>query len=255
MDRFEITVNGETYYSGIYCSRERNGFYDTAPVSTGDKSDDYITLDMDQTDLIIDWKDEYLNRVIFTIDEPKAGQSKDTMPDDVTAQLGYNILTDGITFGGDNVWHITDISTIKDDDYSNDSREDDFETYEVGETYRYDVWLLADDKYTNSLGGKVYFANDVTATDPDHSTLTDKTYINSNMIRAICYFTISEDILIGDVNMDECITDADAKLYLKYLSGIYSFNAEQLKRADVNFDEYYNMLDVIEMLNIIDSKK
>ena len=55
----------------------------------------------------------------------------------------------------------------------------------------------------------------------------------------------------GDINGNGDIDSTDATLYLKHLSGntAYQFDDEQFKRADVNYDGKYNMLDVIEILN------
>ena len=54
----------------------------------------------------------------------------------------------------------------------------------------------------------------------------------------------------GDIDGDGDVDGTDAALYLKHLSGntAYRFTAEQLKRADANYDGSCDMLDVIEML-------
>ena len=55
----------------------------------------------------------------------------------------------------------------------------------------------------------------------------------------------------GDIDGNGDIDSTDAALYLKHLSGNteYWFNDEQIKRADVNYDGNYDMLDVIAILN------
>ena len=53
----------------------------------------------------------------------------------------------------------------------------------------------------------------------------------------------------GDVNIDKKTNKTDAALLLKYISGTTVLNSEQLVHADMNGDDKYDMLDVIEILN------
>ena len=243
-NRFSISVNGKEYYNQVYSAR--NYFAEAAPLSEGIKNEDKLSISLDSTGLITDPKDDYLNKVVYSVDIPKAGQDKKAS-DSEYYLLDTDIATDGIFMVGDNVVHITDKSTV-DGDISNDKTED-FETYEPGETYRYYVWFGLESSYTNESGGKLYFADDVKAMETEHLTVTNNENANIGSLFAYCYFTITDDITIGDVNLDDIVNDADAKLYLKYLSGAYNFDSAQIRRADVNSDNKYDMLDVIAILN------
>ncbi len=75
----------------------------------------------------------------------------------------------------------------------------------------------------------------------------------------IVYYTASlgyyNNIILGDVNMDECITKLDAVIILKYVSGIISESefAEQYdtEMADVSGDGEINIIDVNEILKLV----
>ncbi|MBQ9604094.1 MAG: InlB B-repeat-containing protein, partial [Firmicutes bacterium] len=54
----------------------------------------------------------------------------------------------------------------------------------------------------------------------------------------------------GDIDGDGDVDGTDAALYLKHLNGdaAYRLTTEQLKRADMNYDGSYDMLDVVAIL-------
>gem|GEM_PF-4789578 len=56
----------------------------------------------------------------------------------------------------------------------------------------------------------------------------------------------------GDMDLNGTIDQADAALYLKYLSGTETFSTTQLEIADVNYDGYKDMRDVIAIMQIAD---
>ena len=68
------------------------------------------------------------------------------------------------------------------------------------------------------------------------------------------YARWEQELLLGDVNCDGIVSETDAKLYLKHLSGDpgSQFLSFQLERADVNKDGEKDMLDVIAILKIAD---
>ena len=186
-ERFEITVNDVTYF-GAYCGRTT--FYDTEPVSAGDKSEDFIDLDMDPTGKIIDWRDEYISYVLFSVDTPFAGDPKDVTGEGDSVQLDYSVATDGITVGSDSVYRVTDLSTIKDKDPGNDALEEDFTAYELGETYRAQIYLLVDRYYKTPAGGTAHFADTVVAVEPELGAITRVQY---SLVYAYVYFTVTEE--------------------------------------------------------------
>ncbi len=241
-DRFEISVNGNTYYGGVYCGRDT--FYDSEPVSQGDKYSDFIDLDLDSTGVIIDPRDEYIGNVVFLLDTPLAGQPKDVTSDEIS-QLNCTIVTKGVTFSGDSVRHVTDLSSVSDNDIKNDKTED-FTKYSGGETYRYTVWLNIDSKYKTSAGGRAYFADTVKAVDPELKTITDDSNTKYNLVLAYAYFTVPmSDMLIGDVNNDGKVNGADAGILNRYTSG-WSGYAEKIinmDAADINRDGKVNGAD------------
>ncbi|MBO5561004.1 MAG: dockerin type I repeat-containing protein [Firmicutes bacterium] len=53
----------------------------------------------------------------------------------------------------------------------------------------------------------------------------------------------------GDINADGNIDDIDAALLLRHISGTKLLTDEELKRADMDGNKKYNMLDVIAVLN------
>ena len=73
---------------------------------------------------------------------------------------------------------------------------------------------------------------------------------SNDVVRATAYINLSLIYKQGDIDGNGKIDNADAALYLKHLSGIeeYQFTTEQFKRADVNYDGKYDMLDVIAIL-------
>ena len=229
--RYEITVNGKTYYGA---DARHADFYDKEPVSAGG-SDDRIVRHLDSTGLLIDPRDEYLDSITFSVVEPNAGDPKDVNQSKI-ALLNYNIQTDGITCGGDSVMH------------KNGDKYEDFTTYESGETYRARVWLITDSKYKNSAGGKVYLTENAKATDPDHKTVSGEVYAPT-MVIADVYFTVGEDeqpkFKIGDVNADGQVNGADAGLLSRYTSGWkgYDQKIKNMKAADVNQDGNVNGAD------------
>ena len=184
-DRFEFIVNGVKYYGADYCKADV--FYDEEPVSSGSAQYDRIDLDMDPTGKIIDPRDEYVDLVVFHLEAPYAGDPKDVSEDALT-NLNCVIDADGIVSGGDNVWHITDLSTIRDQKPGNDATEE-FTVYEAGETYRCTVYLLPDRTYATPSGGKVRFADTVTATEPDLGAITSR---SGSVVQAYVYFTVTE---------------------------------------------------------------
>ena len=187
-ERFTITVNGENYYNSVDCNKS---YFYGEPTSSG-AADDYLELRMDSTGKLIDYRDEYLSHVVFNLDVPAAGQPRD-LTEDETTMLNCSIVTDGVINGGDSVRRVTDLSSIKDKDVSNDQTED-FTTYEAGEWYRYKVYLRCDGKYTTPMGGKVYFADSVEAVEPELGCISDDSNAKYNLLTAYVYFTPSDDI-------------------------------------------------------------
>ena len=194
--------------------------------------------------MIIDPRDEYIGNVVFLLDTPLAGQPKDVTSDEIS-QLNCTIVTKGVTFSGDSVRHVTDLSSVSDNDIKNDKTED-FTKYSGGETYRYTVWLNIDSKYKTSAGGRAYFADTVKAVDPELKTITDDSSTKYNLVLAYAYFTVPmSDVLIGDVNNDGKVNGADAGILNRYTSG-WSGYAEKIKNmdaADINRDGKVNGAD------------
>ena len=52
----------------------------------------------------------------------------------------------------------------------------------------------------------------------------------------------------GDINADGKITDADAALVLKFISGTTTLTSGQLEMAKMNSNDVVDMLDVIAIL-------
>ena len=242
-ERFEITVNGTTYYGASYCDVDY--FSDEKPVSSGDKTDDYIELDMDPTGMIIDPRDEYLSHVVFSLNVPSAGAPKDMSASEIMT-LDCDILTDGVIAGGDSVRHVTDPSTITDKDPSNDAFED-FATYKAGEWYRDNVYLLLDRNYTTVKGGRAYFADSVVAIEPELGTLTDDRSAPYGTVNAYVYFQVEEGagMLKGDVNDDGTVNYTDLTILSRYLAGWkgYASKIKSWGAADLNGDTFTNAQD------------
>ncbi len=186
-DRYVITVNGVEYFGVDYCGQQRSYYYDSEPVSKGG-TDDFLKLNLTPTEKIIDWRDEYISRAVFILDVPSDGDPRDMTPEDELTLLNCTVLTDGVIVSNA-VKHVTDLSTIKDTNISNDKLED-FETYKEGETYRASLWLMIDSSYKTSLGGKAYFADQATAVEPELGALTGERY--SSYIMGYVYFTATE---------------------------------------------------------------
>ena len=55
---------------------------------------------------------------------------------------------------------------------------------------------------------------------------------------------VSNGAPIGDVNLDNKITNDDKILLQKYISEVVKLSDEQLARADVNFDGMIDLSDV-----------
>jgi len=187
-DRYVITVNGVDYYGVDYCGKQRDYFMDREPLSEGGRYD-YIEMHLTPTEKIIDWRDEYINRAVFILDVPSDGDQRDMTPEDELTLLNCTVLTDGVIVSN-TVKHVTDLSTIKDSNISNDKLED-FETYKEGETYRASIMLVIDSSYKTSLGGKAYFADQATAIEPELGALTGERY--SSYIMGYVYFTVGEE--------------------------------------------------------------
>ena len=58
-----------------------------------------------------------------------------------------------------------------------------------------------------------------------------------------------DGVLIGDVDLDNDIDNADAALLLRYISGFSALNDKQLTAGDCNMDGNYTLNDVIAILN------
>ncbi|MCR5282168.1 MAG: hypothetical protein K6E18_02260, partial [Lachnospiraceae bacterium] len=199
---YVITVNGIEYYGASNCNRPYFSIakglqilsaadYGKLPVSEGKKMEDYIDLELASTGKLIDPKDDYLNRITFTLDQPMPGSPKDQTEDTIT-NLSYSILTEGVSCGGDSVVHITDPATIEDDIITNDKSEEAFTTYEEGQTYRASVWLVGDSKYRNAAGGKLYFSDNMEVVEPECRTILDTSVFKTGQMRQVyVYFTIN----------------------------------------------------------------
>ena len=248
-NRMSFTVNNKTYYGANYCGRD--DFYSDKPVSVGNRSKDYIEVELDG-DFLMDVRDDYIKTVKFTIDPPSIGDPKDVNPSK-TEILNYQIMTKGIINGGDTVTHVTDCDSILDSDPGNDKLED-FETYEAGETYRAAVWLIADSNYVNSAGGKVHLSQDpkAKAEDPEHKTLTNGEYLSNGIIIAYVYFTIGEDdYAIGDVNRDGRVSIRDVTAIQRHLADLDLIPEKYLYLADTNGNGTVDIDDATHLQNYL----
>ena len=185
-DAFELTVNGVSYLGAAYCGQDC--FYDTAPLSS-EGSDDFIDFDLDPTEKLIDWRDDYVSKVRFSLSVPGAGDPKDVTGGDDITNLNYTLDTEGLQIS-DSVMRVTDMDSIEDDDPSNDALEA-FETYEADETYRSSVTLVINSFYRNEDGGRARFADKVTVIEPELGALTDDSHL-PNLLYGYVYFTVSE---------------------------------------------------------------
>ena len=185
-DRYTITVNGVDYFGVYYCGQERSYFYDSEPVSRGG-TDDYIMLMLTPTEKIIDWRDEYISRAVFNLDVPMAGDPKKVSAEPYR-MLDCTFVTDGLLFYSDNVQHVTDLSTIRDQNTSNDTVED-FTTYEAGETYRYDIGIIVDSTATTPNGGRYYFADNIKMVEPELGAITNTAALEYGILYGYVYFT------------------------------------------------------------------
>lgn len=181
-----MTVNGVSYFGASYCGQDC--FYDTAPIST-EGSNDFIEFDLDRTEKLIDWRDDYISKARFSLSVPSAGDPKDVTGGDDITWLSYSLETDGLHVS-DSVMRVTDPGSIEDDDPSNDALKA-FETYEAGETYRSHVTIMIDNSYRNEDGGKAHFADKVVAIEPELGALTDDSSL-PNMVHGYVYFTVPE---------------------------------------------------------------
>ena len=244
-DRYEITINGVTYYGADYCDREV--FYNSPPLSQGSERYDWFQLDLESTGFLIDPNDEYLNLVFFSVETPTAGDTVKQV--DETNVLPISFEDEGLIHNSF-VSHITDLDTISDYDFTNDAREE-FTTYEAGETYRLYMNIFTDYSYRNQNGGRVYFTNNVLAYDYENWTITDNSSADVGYLAAVVYFTVPEEeektYLIGDVNFDGKVDVLDAALVQKHASGKSVLNSEQLEVADVNNDGHVDVLDAAQI--------
>ena len=244
-DRYEITINGVTYYGADYCDREV--FYNAPPLSQGSERYDWFQLELESTGKLIDWRDNYLDFVVIGVDTPMVGEAKTQGTD---YDLPVTVKDDGVDVFMTRVSHVTDLDSIKDDDYSNDVTED-FEKYEAGETYRLYAYIFQSYSYTTPYGGKQYFTDNVQVVEPELRTITDNSGAPYNLITAYVYFTMPEEeektYLIGDVNFDGEIDVLDAALVQKHASGKSVLNSEQLEVADVNDDGHVDVLDAAQI--------
>lgn len=158
---------------------------------------------------------------MFSVDPPSAGDKRELASDG--SVFSSTSLTEGVNAYVANVRHVTDTGSINGSTIDGDQIEDDFDTFEAGETYRAAVWLMRDRSYTNSLGGKVYFADSVSAIELELRTKTNDSSAGSGVVIAYVYFTVPEEeqpaMLMGDVNGDGTVDVLDAALVQKYSVG------------------------------------
>ena len=185
-DAFRLTVNGVSYLGAAFCGRDY--FYSTAPISSAD-SDDFIDFELDRTEKLIDWRDDYVSSVRFSLTVPNAGDPKDVTGSDDIVLLRYTVETVGLQVS-DSVRRVTDVGTIEDNNPSNDALED-FETYEAGETYRSCVTFVIQSFYRNEDSSRVRFADTVTVVEPELGALTDASHLPYYFYGYV-YFTIPE---------------------------------------------------------------
>ena len=186
-DRIEIAVGDTVYYGATYCGRDY--FYDDwQPVSEAQKNKDWIILKLDSSEKLMDWRDEYLDRVTFNLEIPQAGDPRNAIGNE-SKLLNCTMENEGIDYYMDSLKRVTDLSTIEDETWSNDALED-FTTFEEGKTYRAGIYLLRKSGYTNALGGKVLFAESVKAYEPELGCLSSDAYVQYGMVYAVVYFTV-----------------------------------------------------------------
>ncbi|MBQ1907252.1 MAG: hypothetical protein II173_03680 [Firmicutes bacterium] len=254
VDRYVITVNGVDHYGADYCGRD---YTFSEPLSAAGRYD-VIWLYLDPTEKIIDWRDEYISSAVFSLEVPSPGDPKDVTPDSELSTLNLTPLTDGIILT-DSVEHVTDVSTIRDRNTSNDAVED-FESYELGETYRDTVWILIDNSYTTPFGGRAFFADKVTAVEPELGAISGAKI--ANYVMAYVYFTVGDPesihpstgggSLYGDVDLDGDVDAADLTALARHVAKISMIsNAGALANADVTKDGSIDAQDLTRLARFV----
>ncbi len=235
-ENINVTVNGDTYYGAASC------YYDymtQAPVSDGDSRYDYFYLFLDPTEKLVDPRDEYINLAEFDVQPPTPGQKPKEIDSDNIMQVDVNVVTDGVSLGGDSLRVVTDTSTIKDNTTSNDATADFPEggSFEAGKTYRYTVWLSIDRNYRTPSGGVARFTENTSSYCSGMRTITQTTYATNGLLLAYVYFTVEEpEYILGDVNEDGKIDVNDLTAIQRYLANFETLTNVQLLAADVNGD-------------------
>ena len=114
------------------------------------------------------------------------------MPPPAVLAGKVTVMTEGVSIA-DTVRHITDISSIRDDNAANDTTED-FAEYGMDETYRATVYLPIDSSYVTPYGGKACYADDpVLAIEPELGAITDDSDAGHGLVIAYVYFTVTEE--------------------------------------------------------------
>lgn len=145
------------------------------------------------------------------------------------------------------------ISTIKDNDYSNDAVAAFNGTIEEGKTYRYSMSVLVDSSYRTESGGVVYIDEKVKASVGDCKTVLYR--YGTSLVTLYAYFTADNDesILRGDVDSDGKVADRDAAILLKCIEGAElepPLTLAQLRAArTTSGDNDIDLLDAVWILN------
>lgn len=246
-ENINVTVNGETYYgaaSGYY------SYMTQAPLSDGDSRYDYIYLYLDPTEKLIDSRDEYIDIAEYDARIPNPGQKPKPIVSGNSMQLDVDIITEGVAFGGDALKIVTDTSTIKDNNYSNDATVEFPEggSFEAGKTYRYTVWLSIDRNYRTPGGGVARFAESPATYCAGMRTLTDSSYAAYGLLVSYVYFTVEQpEYILGDVNEDGKVSVSDVTAIQRYLADVGTLTLSQMLAADVNGDGQVTIEDATHL--------
>ena len=110
---------------------------------------------------------------------------------------------------------MTDLSTIRDLNTSNDAVED-FKTYQEGETYRYDIGIVVDSTAKTPKGGRYYFADNVKMVEPELGAITNTAALEYGILYGYVYFTVNPDAsgfgVVPTLTVDD-YTDGAAESY------------------------------------------
>ena len=64
-------------------------------------------------------------------------------------------------------------------------------------------------------------------------------------------FNTEINILMGDANLNEVVNVVDIVLFVSFLFNQIAFNQIQLEATDINFDQEWNVVDIVNIVNLI----